>query len=107
MEAVIAHTWRSRYSHPHRTKAGRMTSDQERAALEQRLEAGEWLLPGDAAKLLGLSRSTVTRYIRDGAIGHKRKPGSRYRLANPLDVRRLLEESRIEHRGVDDSPAES
>jgi Helix-turn-helix domain len=68
------------------------------AALERRLDAGEWLRPGEVAVLLGWSRSTVTNRINDGTIAHRWK--GKQRVCKPQDVRRLLDKSREEHRGA-------
>ena len=103
--AVIAHSWTSRYSHLHTTRAGEMADELSRgdgrAALEERVKADEWLRPGDVAKLLDVSRSTVVRRIKAGEIGVRYKPRSSYRVCNPVDVRQLLDETRREHRGTD------
>ncbi|GIJ51342.1 hypothetical protein Val02_82280 [Virgisporangium aliadipatigenens] len=69
------------------------------AELERRLNAGEWLLPGEAAALLDVSRSTMVRLLNAGTIGHRKKPGAgQYRICNPSDVKRLLDDARREHR---------
>lgn len=107
MRAVIAHSWLTRYSHLHTRKASRMTNQQKRAELEKRLEAGEWLPPGDVAIVLAISRSKATRMLSDGRIGFRFRPGSKYRVANPADVKRLLDESRQEHRGAEPPAVES
>jgi hypothetical protein len=69
--------------------------------LLRRLEEGEWLQVGDVAALLNLSPKTVDRRIAEGVIGVRTKAGSTWRLCNPIDVRRLLEESYTERRGTD------
>jgi excisionase family DNA binding protein len=66
--------------------------------LEARVRAGEWLRPGDAARLLGFSRSTMLRRIDDGTVGYRMHAGGHQRRVNPEDVLRLLEASRAEHR---------
>jgi len=76
-----------------------VTDDQERTKLEQRLKQGEWLKTGAVAKLLGVGRTKVHTLVTRGVIGHRKVPGGVQRLCNPADVRRLLEESRQEHRG--------
>lgn len=67
--------------------------------LEARVRAGEWLRPGDAARLLGLSRSTMLRRLDDKTVGWRLHPGGKQRRVNPVDVIRLLDQSRAEHRG--------
>jgi hypothetical protein len=79
------------------------TTPAEREALTKRVLAGEWLRTGQAAKVLDVSRSKVDILIRDGVIGHRNEPNSRYRQCNPADVQRLLAESQQERRG--DTPA--
>lgn len=70
------------------------------AELERRLNAGDWLLIGEAAAVLGISRATVDRLLTAGTIGHRIRPGAgSYRECNPTDVRRLLDERRRERRG--------
>jgi len=70
--------------------------------LEERMLAGQWLLPGEAAKLLGIGRTSVHRKIVDGEIGHRVING--WRRCNPADVGRLLAEYREEHRGSPPAP---
>lgn len=71
------------------------------ADLERRLSAGEWLLPGQVAKLLGVDRSTVVRMLappESPRIRYRERPGSgRYRECHPEDVRRELEARRRVH----------
>jgi hypothetical protein len=67
------------------------TDDPARLALLARLRAGEWLTKGQIAVVTGLGASTVDRYLRDGVIGHRLKPGrGGYRLGDPDDVLDLL-----------------
>lgn len=69
--------------------------------IEQRLDRGEWLLPGEVAKLLGINRSTVIRsYLLPDPplIRYKRRAGrGGYRECHPEDVRRVLAERRRVH----------
>lgn len=74
----------------------------EPAEIERRLAAGDWLRASEIAALLGMSRTTVHRLFLRGTIGYRSTPG-RQRLGDPVDVRRLLTESREVRRG----PAES
>lgn len=68
--------------------------DSERADLERRVRAGEWLKTGSVAKLLGIGRTKAHTLITKGVIRHRITAGGVQRLANPEDVLRLLEESR-------------
>lgn len=99
MTAVtIADGWNGLYSAVAMPRKSDTTAE-ERAGLEERVRAGEWLRIGDAAKVLDVSRSKVDLMMRAGTVGHRREPGSKYRQANPQDVLRLLEEARRERRG--------
>lgn len=67
------------------------TDDPARRELLDRLYAGEWLTKGLIAVVTGLGASTVDRYMRDGLIGWRLKPGrGGYRLGDPADVLNLL-----------------
>lgn len=68
--------------------------DAERAELERRVRAGEWLQVGEIAELLDLAPKTVDRRITSGVIGVKTKAGSTWRLCDPEDVLALLDDSR-------------
>lgn len=72
---------------------------QLRAGLEARARAGEWLRPGDAAKLLDVSRSTMLRRLDDGTVGWRMHAGGHQRRCNPEDVLRELGKSRTERHG--------
>jgi hypothetical protein len=74
-------------------------SQKDPAELRKRLEAGEWLRPGDVAIAMGLSRSTVHRLLDDGQIGWKLRPGGKQRWCDPKDVVRLLREAEETRRG--------
>jgi hypothetical protein len=69
------------------------------AVLMRRLQDGEWLLGGEVAALLQVSRATVARRMNDGTIGTRMRAGTAWRVCNPADVIRLLEESVQERRG--------
>lgn len=76
------------------------------ADVERRLDAGEWLSPGQVAALLGVARNTVHALLKAGTIRHRVKPGvGAYRECNPEDVRKLLDARREEHKG--DSPLDA
>lgn len=71
------------------------------ADLERRLNAGEWLLIGEVAAILGIGRATVHRMLVAGTIRHRTRPGSgSYRECHPGDVRAQLD-ARREVRGSD------
>lgn len=76
------------------------TTAAERAALMERVKAGEWLRINDAAKVLGISRTKTDTLVRRGTIGHRLEPGSTYRQLNPGDIRKLLDDASKERRGV-------
>src|SRR5262245_48724088 len=103
--AVIAHTWIGRYDHVTREREGDVATEQERAELEQRVRAGEWITPGDVAKLLDVSRSTASRLFVEGSIGFRKK--RRYRYGNPEDVLKVLAAYTTEHRGEPEPPSVS
>lgn len=75
----------------------------ERIQLEHRLDAGAWLRPGEVALLFNTSRQSVDRWIRSGKIGFRRQPAG-WRILNPDDVRRELDEFRKERRSGDSDP---
>lgn len=61
--------------------------------LERALDAGEWLRPGDVARLLDISRAAVVRMLNaePPQIRYRVKPGTgRHRECHPEDVRREL-----------------
>ncbi|RBQ05133.1 hypothetical protein DQE82_26655 [Micromonospora sp. LHW51205] len=69
--------------------------------LEARLDRGDWLLPGEVAKLLGIDRTTVIRaYLNPEPpkIRFRRRAGSGgYRECHPGDVRAELDRRRQVH----------
>lgn len=68
--------------------------------LERRLAAGEWLRPGDVARLLGVARTSVVRMLNADPpqIRYRLKPGTgRHRECHPDDVRRELDARRRVH----------
>ncbi len=56
---------------------------------------GEWLTTGQTATLLGISRSTVVRYIEAGTLEARRLPGGHWR------VRRAAAESLLRDDSAD------
>lgn len=80
---------------------GTITAMDAADALEERLSRGEWLLPGEVGKLLGVSRSTVIRVYLNAdppKVRYRIRPGSgRYRECHPEDVRRELDRRRRVH----------
>lgn len=59
--------------------------------LKRRLDASEWLTPGEVAKLLGVGRTKMHEMLGKNVIRWTTKPASRHRICNPADVRRELE----------------
>jgi len=100
--AVIANTGNGGYAHakvqrPRAVVMGdkeRADLVQERADLEARARAGEWLKSGSVATLLDIGRTKTHTLLTSGKIGYRRVAGGTQRLCNPEDVLRLLEESR-------------
>jgi hypothetical protein len=75
--------------------------------LRRRLEAGEWLLPGEVGALFGKDRFAADNWIVAGKIGVRRTPGN-VRECDPVDVRRLLDEYEQVRRGpATDTPDDS
>lgn len=73
------------------------------ATLRARLEAGEWLLPGEVGALFGKDRYAADNWINAGRISVRRTPG-RVRECNPADVLALLREyERVQRAGEPDS----
>jgi hypothetical protein len=95
---VIAHGYRSRYDHRNhvdrRKHEVRVVPRPKRASVEQlraRLDAGEWLLPGEVSALFGKKRWAADNWIVAGKIRFRRSPGG-FRECHPDDVGRLLAE---------------
>jgi excisionase family DNA binding protein len=57
---------------------------------------GEWLTTGQAAELLGVSRSTVVRYIEAGTLEARRLPGGHWRIRRNEAERLLRDDSESE-----------
>ncbi len=73
------------------------------AGIERRLNKGDWLLIGEVAAILGISRATVDRMLVAGSIRHRTRPGpGAYRECKPEDIQRLLEK-RLQERGTGES----
>lgn len=104
---VIANTVISGYAQPktRRARAVVMGAD-ERADLEKRVRAGEWLKTGSVAKLLGMSRTKAHNMVTSGEIRHRKMPGGTQRECDPRDVLRLLEERQRVYRGEEPAPVE-
>lgn len=77
--------------------------------IERRLDAGEWLLPYEVGKLLGIDRTTVIRsYLLPDPplIRYRHRAGrGRYRECHPDDVRRELAARRRVHGEPSDTPS--
>lgn len=74
-----------------------------RQQLEQRLQAGEELTPGEAAQLLGIGRTSIHRLLEAGAIAYTRTPGGHRRL-DPGSLLRAYEERRKRWGGTTPDP---
>ncbi len=53
----------------------------------------EWLTTGQAAALLGISRSTVVRYIEAGNLDARRLPGGHWRIRRAAAEKLLNDDS--------------
>jgi hypothetical protein len=102
--AVIANGAYGLYDLAHRGWAA-VTGDQERDAIKQRLDRGDWLPPKDVVKLLRVSRTKVNNMFTDGTLPYRTLPGSRYRIADPARVRELLADAERVRSGKPDSDA--
>lgn len=81
-------------------------AEPDAAAIERKLDAGEWLRPGEVAVLFEAHRATVDRWIKAGRLRYRRRGPAGYRVLKPEDVRRELEEYRRERRnGEHQKPA--
>ena len=75
-------------------------ADADKRALEARVRAGEWLLTGEAAVLLGVDPATVYRWTRATPpyVRFRLRAGrGRYREIHPEDLLRELEAGREVH----------
>lgn len=52
----------------------------------------EWLTTGQAAALLGISRSTVVRYIEAGTLEARRLPGGHWRIRRAVAEKLLRDD---------------
>lgn len=104
---VIANTVISGYAQPktRRARAVVMGAD-ERAELEKRVRAGEWLKTGSVAQLLGVSRTKAHNMVTSGEIRYRKMPGGNQRECNPQDVLQILEERQRVYRGDEPAPSE-
>lgn len=75
----------------------------DRAELERRLRAGEWLNVAEVQTLFNVrSRSTVHRWVTAGRVRWRQAAAGEVRVwkeLHPEDVLALLEERRRVHRG--------
>lgn len=91
---MIDHAIYGRYDDPQMSSQGgvrvnRPRRDTSVAALRARLDAGEWLAPGEVGPLFGKKRHTVINWMKAGKMGFRTTP-SGYRECNPADVLREL-----------------
>jgi hypothetical protein len=107
---VIAHSYRSGYDHGNRINGRKrevLAVPRPRRAsvdeLRRRLDAGEWLLPGEVSALFGKNRWAADNWIVAGKIRYRRSPGG-FRECHPDDVKRLLAEYERVHGGGDPPP---
>lgn len=63
-----------------------------RQSARKKIAAGEWLLPGEVAAVLGVSRATVDRWLVDDYLGWKHKAFSTWRLVNPQHVQAVIDD---------------
>lgn len=61
------------------------------------LTLGDYLTVGDAASTLGVSRSTLRNWDKDGRLKAYRHPVNGYRLYSKEELEILLQEIRLEH----------
>ncbi len=54
--------------------------------------SGEWIGVGEAARILGVSRSTIRRYVEQGRLSARRLPTGVLRLRR-AEVERTAEEA--------------
>lgn len=89
-----------------------MATDEELAKIEERLAAGEWLPPGEVAKLFDVTRFAVAYWLKKGQTTygplHFRSTPGGHRQCDPVDVRRMLAEYRKVRGGgsKEDSPTQ-
>lgn len=80
-----------------------MATSEERTEIEQRLERGDWLPPGDVAVLFDVTRYAVDYWLKQGRTRygplHYRRTAGGHRLCDPADVRHMVEEYRKVHGG--------
>lgn len=81
--------------------------DEDLAEIERKLDAGEWLRPGQVAALFDTSRMSIHRWMDAGRIRYRRRGPRQDRVLNPEDVRRELDEYRRERRNGTESGDES
>ncbi len=62
------------------------------------MASSEWIGVGESARLLGVSRSTVRRYVEQGHLPARRLPTGILRLKRE-DVERLARESDLRGEG--------
>lgn len=75
--------------------------------IEQRLNRGEWLRPGEVALLLEVARSTVHNWLTRGRLRYRQRPVSGYRECHPEDVQQMLAQYRQQHPAADAGPPDT
>lgn len=91
---MIDHAIYGRYDDPQMGSQGgvrvnRPKRDTSVATLRARLDAGEWLAPGEVGPLFGKKRHTVINWMTSGKIAYRTLP-SGYRECDPASVLRAL-----------------
>lgn len=77
------------YDRRNRAKRTLVDTDPEWQAIKARLDRGEWLSPGDAAKFLGISRTKVHLMLKNHELRHRTKVGSKHRVVDPAHLLRI------------------
>lgn len=98
---VIAWQVNARY-HRHNPTEARAMGDATAGEIEQRLNDGDWLKPGEVATLFGKSRWAVDNWLKKGVrikgerywIGYRETPGG-HRECDPADIAKILAAYRV------------
>lgn len=102
-QAVIANDATDRYDRRTQRRRTRVDNNPEWQALKARVDRGEWLSPGEAAVVLGISRTKTHRMLSEGQLRYKTKARSKHRIVDPAHVLAILAEADEVH-GDPDPP---